>query len=272
MSSNNIIVTNDDGIQSPFLAPLISNIKEQFSANLLSFTVPDEERSWISQAISRRAPIEVSKLDIGGVSGYKTTGFPADCVNLAIDNLYEDQPDLVVSGINIGVNAGLPYYLYSGTVAAARAAFLRGVRAIALSLSVPPEIYSLWRGKDQEGFQVHAKKFNQISKVAAEICLKLSQDKFWSDVDYFSVNLPWETNSNTEIGFYEMDCFRLKTVFSAQSDGTYVHDFQGLESLGENASGDLTAVQSGKIAITPIKYSPNSLCPDPLLTTLKTNW
>jgi len=270
--ANTILVSNDDGIESPLLAPLLSSLKGSFPSNNISFVVPDREQSWISQAISRRTPIEVKETEFAGISGYQTSGFPADCVNLGVDNLFKEKPALVVSGINIGVNAGLPFYLYSGTVAAARAAFLRGVRAIAVSLSMPEEIFKIWHEKDLNSFEQYKERFTQIAQVASGICQKLSKEQFWDGVDFYNLNLPWDTSSESEVAFCNMDNFRIRQIFKQREDGKYIHKFDGLEETNPSDKGDFLSVQAGKISISPLSYKPESLIPNDLIEDVSSKW
>jgi 5'-nucleotidase len=61
-------------------------------------------------------------------------GFPADCTNLGVHSLFDTPPELVVSGVNIGLNVGLGFFLSSGTVGAAMEGWIAGIPAIALSV------------------------------------------------------------------------------------------------------------------------------------------
>ncbi len=128
MASKRILVTNDDGIDSPGLKALESSL-----ARLGEITVvaPEREMSATSQAITVHAPLRVHALD---ERHYAVSGTPADAVILALHQLMAEMPDLVVSGINPGANLG-ENVIYSGTVAAALEATLHGVPAIAVSLA-----------------------------------------------------------------------------------------------------------------------------------------
>ena len=86
-----MLVTNDDGVDSPALVPLIRALSELGEVRTV---VPAEERSWISKAISRWERIRARRLrregfEIVAIEG----GYPADCTNLGIHSLYEEPPD-----------------------------------------------------------------------------------------------------------------------------------------------------------------------------------
>lgn len=122
-----ILVTNDDGIQSPGLQVLAESLQ---SCGRVVVVAPDRERSAVSHSLTLHSPLRAERL---ADDRYAVDGTPTDCVNLGIHGLLERRPDLVVSGINRGGNLG-DDVTYSGTVAAAMEATLMGVPAFAVSL------------------------------------------------------------------------------------------------------------------------------------------
>lgn len=122
-----ILLSNDDG----YLAKGIKVMSETL-ANLGDLTVvaPDRNRSAASNSLTLSRPIRAHKIADGF---FKVDGTPTDCVHLAITGLLENDPDVVVSGINAGANLG-DDVLYSGTVAAAIEGRFMGFPAIAVSL------------------------------------------------------------------------------------------------------------------------------------------
>jgi 5'-nucleotidase len=92
---------------------------------------PDRNRSGASNSLTLENPLRVSQLENGY---YRVEGTPTDCVHLAITGLLDEEPDMVVSGINAGANLG-DDVLYSGTVAAAMEGRFLGLPAIAISLT-----------------------------------------------------------------------------------------------------------------------------------------
>jgi 5'-nucleotidase len=128
MGIKRILATNDDGIHAEGLKAL-----EKCLLPLGEVTVvaPDREMSATSQSLTIHAPLRVHVYD---ERHYSVSGTPADSVILALHQLLEEKPDLVVSGINPGANLG-ENVIYSGTVAAALEATLHGVPAIAVSFA-----------------------------------------------------------------------------------------------------------------------------------------
>src|SRR5690349_18235543 len=111
-----VLMTNDDGPKSPLVAPFLTAVSSQPWCEDLRFVFPAEEQSWIGQAVSRFRPIYTSAHRIGGHAGFLASATPADCVGLGLHHLYPEPADIVISGINLGTNATLPFYLSSGTL------------------------------------------------------------------------------------------------------------------------------------------------------------
>src|SRR5215831_1531416 len=103
-----ILITNDDGIDSPALRALEQSLS---GMGLVTVVAPDRER---------------------GANRFAVEGTPADCVIAALLRIFREPPSLVISGVNCGSNLGSDI-LYSGTVAAAFEATLQGIPSIAVS-------------------------------------------------------------------------------------------------------------------------------------------
>ena len=144
-----ILVTNDDGPESPFVAPLV-----RAAASLGSVTVvlPDRERSWTAKAMTRYADLPLARRDLQDGDGNAVTGFtlggtPADCVNAGCYLLGPGPPDLVLSGVNAGENTGVSYASSSGTIGACLEANIALVPAIALSQQLTPAGFASWAAR-----------------------------------------------------------------------------------------------------------------------------
>ncbi len=127
MTDMRILISNDDGYQAPGIRCLAEAL-----AAIAKITVvaPDRDRSGASNSLTLSNPIRAYNHDDGYIS---VDGTPTDCVHLAITGLLEDEPDMVISGINAGANLG-DDVLYSGTVAAAMEGRFLGLPAMAVSL------------------------------------------------------------------------------------------------------------------------------------------
>ena len=107
-----ILISNDDGVTAPGLAALYAALADYADCVVIA---PEQDKSGASSSLTLDRPLHPHTLANGFIS---INGTPTDCVHLGIHGLLEQQPDMVVSGINLGANLG-DDVLYSGTVAAA---------------------------------------------------------------------------------------------------------------------------------------------------------
>ncbi|MEQ1590065.1 MAG: 5'/3'-nucleotidase SurE [Gallionella sp.] len=165
-----ILISNDDGYFAPGLACLAEHLSKVSEVVVVA---PERDRSGASNSLTLDRPLKLRKAANGF---YYVNGTPTDCVHLAVTGMLDQQPDMVVSGINAGANMG-DDTIYSGTVAAATEGFLLGIPAIALSLV----------GKDFNHYETAA-------KVAVGLVQKFSTQKHAQ---------PWLLNVNVPDVPYE---------------------------------------------------------------------
>lgn len=130
------LLANDDGHFSEGIRTLRDVLRETFDVVLLA---PETEQSAASHALSLHRPLRLRRLEDGI---FTLDGTPADCVYVALhagERVLPRKPDVVVSGINRGLNLGQDAF-YSGTVAAAREAALRGIPSLAASAEVGSDL------------------------------------------------------------------------------------------------------------------------------------
>jgi 5'-nucleotidase len=125
-----ILISNDDGIYSPGIAALA---KAAARFGEVRIVAPDVEQSSMSHAITASRPLRVKRVHIGEFDAHSVNGTPADCVALGTHQW--GHVDLVLSGINLGLNLGNSLW-HSGTLAAAKQAALLGSQGIAFSTNV----------------------------------------------------------------------------------------------------------------------------------------
>ena len=160
-----ILMSNDDGVFAKGLAVLHDIVAREHDVTVVA---PDRNCSGASNALSLNQPLRVQTMDSGY---YSVSGTPSDCVHLGLSRILENDPELVVSGINHGANLG-DDVVYSGTVAAATEGRYMGLPAIAVSLV----------GKD-------AKHFETAAKVGLEIIRKLQTHPLPAN-QILNVNVP----------------------------------------------------------------------------------
>ncbi|MFW5425851.1 MAG: 5'/3'-nucleotidase SurE [Methylophagaceae bacterium] len=160
-----ILISNDDG----YMAEGLKSLAEALSKlGEITVVAPDRNRSGASNSLTLDNPLRLNKLDNGI---YRVEGTPTDCVHLAITGLLEDEPDMVVSGINAGANLG-DDVLYSGTVAAAMEGRFLGLPAIAISL-----------------VGTEGKHYDTAAWVAQKVVSRLQQSSLPADT-ILNVNVP----------------------------------------------------------------------------------
>jgi 5'-nucleotidase len=129
-SRPHILITNDDGIHAPGIKHLWKALNPVAD---LTIVAPAVEQSAVSLGITVRHPIRLERSDqFGDTPAWCITGTPTDCVKMALSVILNNPPDLIVSGINCGSNAGRNL-LYSGTVAGVIEGILRDIPGIAFS-------------------------------------------------------------------------------------------------------------------------------------------
>ncbi len=234
-----ILLTNDDGPQSPGMAFLFNHFKK--NGHEVYVVVPNGERSGSSHSLTFGDSVRLLEEKR---NRYILNGTPADCVHMALLGIIKQKIDVVVSGINLGPNLGIDI-VYSGTVAAAREAALSGVRGIALSIN-----------KFRPPFQFEL----------AEVFLKKHFKTLISHSNcsfIFNVNFPAIDTDRcrgvvlTRPGRRE---YRDKLVeFTSPYQGRY-YWIGGEAPTGKSDPGtDMAAIDADKISVTPLKILPEAV-------------
>ena len=136
MSDPIILITNDDGVNAAGLTAL----KEELDrVGQVEVYAPDHNWSAAGRTRTFHKPLRVNRVRLlDGTVGHATSGTPSDCISLALLGLLQRPPQLIVSGINPGLNVGRDI-TYSGTVAAAMEGVREGIPAVAVSLDTGTE-------------------------------------------------------------------------------------------------------------------------------------
>lgn len=228
-----ILLSNDDGYFAPGLAAL-----EQALAALGTVTVvaPERDRSGASNSLTLENPIRATRMDNGFI---RVDGTPTDCVHLAITGLLEQEPDMVVSGINSGANLG-DDVLYSGTVAAAMEGRFLGLPAIAVSLVT----------------QHAARHYVTAARVVSALVQRLNAEPLPADT-ILNVNvpdLPWDELQGfvaTRLGHRHKAEPAIKATDPRGRSIYWVGPPGGEQDAGPGT--DFHAVRSGQVSVTPIQ-------------------
>jgi 5'-nucleotidase len=125
-----ILITNDDGINSPGILNLIEAVRD---LGKIVVVAPDKAQSGMGHAITIGSPLRLHKSNLfEGIEAYQCTGTPVDCVKLAVDKVLHRKPDICLSGINHGANHSINV-IYSGTMSAAVEAAIESIPSIGFS-------------------------------------------------------------------------------------------------------------------------------------------
>jgi len=227
-----ILISNDDGYLSTGIRHLNHALLDIAETTVVA---PDRDRSGASNSLTLDQPLRVTRADNGF---YSINGTPTDCVHLAITGLLDEEPDMVVSGINNGANLG-DDVLYSGTVAAATEGRFLGFPTIAISLTQDNPVH-----------------FETAARVAQKLVLQLRDEPLDSNT-ILNVNvpdLPWEALAGfkvTRLGH------RHKAEPVIREQDPRGRDIYWIGPAGaEQDAGpgtDFHAINDGFVSITPLQ-------------------
>ena len=226
-----ILLTNDDGHDAPGLSALVDSLE---GLGRLIVVAPDHEMSAASHALTIRRPLRVRKT---GKDRYRVDGTPTDCVHLGIFNLTDGvAPDLVISGINRGLNIG-DDVTYSGTVAGALEGTLLHVPSIAVSAAT---------GKAGEA------EYSTAARFARELARRVL-DEGLPDGVFLNVNVPWGKPQGVRVARQGTRTYRSAVVERLDPSGRPYYWVAGADTVpaGE-PDGDHRAIESNMISVTPL--------------------
>ena len=247
-----VLVTNDDGADSPLLVPLLRALAELAE---LCVVVPAAECSWTSKSMSRFERLVLAEIECGGFPIQTLTGKPADCAHIGIHNLCSPKPALVVSGINIGTNSGLAFTLGSGTIGAAVEGFLAGVPSVAFSLDLPEPAFALWR-RSRRLDPALDELVAAAAAVAAEIAAEILRGGLPAGADMVAVNMPASTKRESPRCLTGLARMSYGPLFARCADEPHFayHSCQ-VQLIGDGTNSDVEALARGAVAITPLRYA-----------------
>ena len=242
-----ILLTNDDSHDSPLFLLAIGILKELGD---LTVVVPAREQSWKGKSMTRHSELYTDRIDLHGTPAWSVTGTPADCVNLAIYNLMDAPPDRVVSGINIGTNTGLGFFMASGTLGACFEANIARIPAIALSQALTREDFQAWyttRSFPERSLErMTAATRELLPRIWQEYALTLTDPVTWS------FNIP-DPPLHLAIVRARLGQTYYRQCFSRRGD-QYYHDLQPFE-IDKAPDTDQAVLASGNVSATRIDLS-----------------
>jgi 5'-nucleotidase len=186
----NILISNDDGVDAPGILAAKQAVEDLANVTVVA---PDKNNSSVGRRISlfKHLKLESHELEDGS-QAYSVSGSPADAVIVGASHVMDEKPDLVIAGINQGVNISCDI-TSSGTVCAAFEAVSLGIPAIAVSLFIDPK--TAYR-QDENGEWHLEFDFSLAKKVLHDLVSKIIDKGFPEGVDLFNLNVP--SNYDTE--------------------------------------------------------------------------
>lgn len=231
------LLTNDDGIFAPGLAAMEKMLRTFCEVDVIA---PSTEQSGVGHSITFLTPLTSKEVFANGQHrGWAVDGSPADAVKLGIAEFCPRRPDLVISGINGGLNAGINV-LYSGTVAAAIEGAFFGITSIAVSLE--------WDDNPQ---------FDRAAEIARDV-IQLILARQPAQGSLFNINIPTSALSGTpELQVVPMSVARYGEAFERRQDPrgrSYWWATNDPPPPPSPLASDITALAAGKVTLTPLDY------------------
>lgn len=236
-----ILVTNDDGYHAPGLA-VLEEIAAQFSDDIW-VCAPSEEQSGAGHSLTLNRPVRLQKF---AERRFAVTGTPTDSVMMALREVLDSPPDLILSGVNRGANLG-DDITYSGTVSAAIEGALAGIRSIALSQVYGP-------GNSGGG---DAELFDAAAQWGAKAVAPLLDAPF-ADRTLVNINFPALAASAVNgirvvrQGFHDYSRGSIVEGTDPRGHRYFWFGLHAIEHTLDHGT-DLEAIADGYVAVTPLQ-------------------
>jgi 5'-nucleotidase len=230
-----VLLSNDDGVESRGIWALKEHFEQYFRVSVVA---PDRERSATGHSISLHDPIRLKVIESGRV--FAVNGTPVDAVHLALLGVIGDPVDVVVTGINNGLNLGSDVF-YSGTVAGAFQAMTRSIPGVAVSL-------------DTSSRPFH---YETAAFFARWVVEKIDEKRMGSDI-MLNVNVPnlgIDEICGIEVTRLGKRCYRDRLIEREDPKGNKYYWIEGAHAHDVLEEGtDVHAVHEGRVSITPLRF------------------
>ena len=233
-----LLLTNDDGINAKGIYAIAKELEKEHEVIIVA---PQSEKSACGHSITLTKPLIVREIKLEGLKSkaFSVDGTPADCVKIGINKLIEGKIDMVVSGINKGLNLGTDV-LYSGTVSAAIEASIYKIPSMAISMQV----------------KINNENYEMAAIYAGEILLTAMENGISNDI-VLNVNVPLLKRNEIKgikvckIGSRLYNNSYLKTI--GENNETQYQIKGELKDIHEEES-DTLYFKEGYVTVTPLHY------------------
>lgn len=233
-----LLITNDDGINAEGIYILAKELEKE---NEVIIVAPDNQRSACGHSITLTRPLIIKEVKLNGIKSkaYSLDGTPADCVRIAVDKFIEGKVDMVISGVNKGVNLGTDV-IYSGTVSAAIEAAIFKIPSIAISSE----------------FADNKENYELAAKTVAKILL-LIKDKFLKDDVVLNINVPLISENDIKgIKVCKIGSRTYNNAYIESKGENFDVSYEIIGEIKENfeVDTDVYYFNEGFITLTPLHY------------------
>ena len=234
-----ILLTNDDGFYSKGISALKSELEKKFHVWIVA---PDREKSAISMALTLNHPLRINRIE---ERVFAVNGTTADCVNIALQKILPDQPDFIVSGMNLGENLSEDIF-FSGTVGGAFSGFLYGIPSLAVSLLAGLGQYQ------QQDFD-----FAAAAHITAKVLDQLLSRP--QNGVIYNMNIPFPNRGEIAVTTLGNKRYTPDIIEKTDPRGRkYYWIGTGTPAYADRQGTDVWAVQNNYVSLSVIKYDLNS--------------
>ena len=237
-----ILLTNDDGVSSIGLWAAYEALKPIARVTVVA---PATQQSAVGRSISIFEPLRANQVVINGEQAWAVAGKPTDAVIIGLYAL-KLEPDLVVSGINIGENLSFESIMTSGTVGAALEASNQGTKGIAFSLQVEDQ------GDKFDDPRSHGQSFSGAKKIVRDVVSRVLKHGFCPSADVINVNIPSEVKGGYEVTRLARKLFHTGVEKRLDPRGRPYFWINGPLANDAEEGTDVHAIRKGNVSVTPI--------------------
>lgn len=237
-----ILLTNDDGVSSTGLWAAYDALRPIADVTVVA---PATQQSAVGRSISIFEPLRTNQILINGERAWSVAGKPTDSVIIGLYAL-KLNPNLIVSGINIGENLSFESIMTSGTVGAALEGSNQGVKGIAFSLQVEDQ------GDKFDDPRTHGQEFDAAKKVVRDVVSRVLERGFCPNADVINVNIPSEVKGGYEVTRLAHKLFHTGVEKRLDPRGRPYFWINGPLIDDAEEGTDVHAIRKGNVSISPI--------------------
>ena len=240
------LISNDDGITASGILASKKSVEDLCETYVVA---PETQQSGIGHALTLYEPLRVNEHTLkDGSKGYGVGGTPTDAVTIALFEIMDEKPDIMISGINTGFNLGKAELTTSGTLGAAIEAASFGIPTIAISQEVTRDDIKFENGENQVNFDFAGKMLNKLVKIVLKKGLP-------EGIDLLNVNIPENPSDDEfEVSFLSERMY-VPVIEKRLDPRGKPYYWIGGEPYDKHSSGSdgHALCNLGKATITPLK-------------------